>query len=85
MTTDSAGQGPVKRMVRRLVQVTSKRYESEDGFVMQREEGQTPNGNQISGRWVLRDSSGEWVGFDQYRQDLAEQNGFSVRDVWDAD
>jgi hypothetical protein len=63
-------------MTKQLVQTTEERYESADGFVMQREEGETPNGNKIFGRWVLRDPNGNWVDFDQYRHDLAERYGF---------
>jgi uncharacterized phage-associated protein len=32
---------------------------------MQREDGKTPNGNDISGRWVLRDDKFNWVDFVQ--------------------
>lgn len=40
-------------------------------FTLAREHGKTPNGNELNGRWVLRDAKGEWVDFDQYRHDLA--------------
>jgi hypothetical protein len=57
-----------------------KRYESEDGYVMQREQGKTPNGNEIGGRWVLRDPLGNMVEIDQYRNDLAERHHLDLRD-----
>jgi hypothetical protein len=49
---------------------------SEDGYVMSREFGKTPSGNELRGRWVLRNADGAWVDFDQYRSDLAQRNGF---------
>lgn len=45
-----------------------------DGWLMRREYGNTPNGNPVDGRWVLRNERGEWVDFDKYRNDLAERN-----------
>lgn len=50
-------------------------YQAENGFTARREEGLTPNGNPVAGRWVLRDASGAWVDHNQYRHDLFEQNG----------
>lgn len=41
---------------------------------MKREYGETPNGNNLSGRWVLRDAKGIMLDFDQYRNDLAERH-----------
>lgn len=57
-------------MTRPIYQVTEDRYESLDGWVMAREEGLTPNGNQFNGAWVLRDPAGEYVGHDKYRFDM---------------
>jgi hypothetical protein len=51
-------------------------YAAENGFKMQREYGLTPNGNPLSGRWVLRNEKGEFIDFDQYRHDLMEHNNF---------
>lgn len=49
-------------------------YTSDCGYTMRREKkGTTPNGNPIGNRWVLR-KEGEFVDFDQYRNDLAERN-----------
>ena len=48
-------------------------YSSKDGFVMKREYGTLRNGNDIGGRWVLRDSQGEMLAVDQYRHDLADR------------
>ena len=47
------------------------------GFVMKREEGKTPNGNNIARRWVLRNEEGEYLDMDVYRSDLAER--FNLR------
>lgn len=44
-------------------------------WTMARENGLTPAGNHVNGRWVLR-RDGEWVDFDKYRSDLAERNRF---------
>ncbi len=59
-------------MNRRMIEVQPGRYESHDGYMMQREYGMTPNGNQLNGRWVLRDSAGKMLDFDRYQNDLAE-------------
>lgn len=48
---------------------------AENGVTARREYGLTPNGNPISGRWVLRDAGGRWIDFDQYQHDLFERNG----------
>lgn len=53
--------------------VNDHMYKSDD-LVMSREDGKTPNGNEIGRRWVLRDSFGKWIDFDTYRYDLAERN-----------
>lgn len=40
-----------------------------------REHGKTPQGNELNGRWVLRDSEGNWIDHDQYRSDLFSRHG----------
>ena len=53
--------------------VENQHYEGriDDSVVtLMREEGETPNGNQFAGRWVLR-IDGEYIDHDQYRYDLA--------------
>jgi hypothetical protein len=55
-------------------------YLGEDGTTMKREYGETPNGNNLNGSWVLRDSNGEWVDFNQYRNDLACHHNLDLRD-----
>lgn len=57
-------------------EVSEDAYEGDGGFAMRREQGKTPNGNEIAGRWVLRDAQGDWVDVDQYRFDLMERHGF---------
>ena len=54
------------------------KYVGESGWVMARENGLTPNGNQLGGRWVLRDPHGEYVDHDQYRHDLAERHNIHL-------
>ena len=43
----------------------------ETGHMLRREEGDTPNGNPLSNRWVLR-IKGEFIDFSAYRNDIAE-------------
>lgn len=47
------------------------RYESQDGWVMQREDGIGPHGYPLNGQWVLRNPEGTLIDFDKYRNDLA--------------
>jgi len=56
--------------------ITESSYEGA-GMTMAREEGLTPNGNEMNNKWVLRDDTGTMIDFDQYRSDLAERN-----DIW---
>lgn len=49
-------------------------YVTEDGGTVKREEGLTPNGNPINGRWVYRDATGTFIDVDQYRHDLFEHH-----------
>ena len=76
-----------KRVVPRKVNVLvrsmfetdeNKRWASKDQWTMTREYGNTPNGNPINGRWVLRDHRGWWVDFDKYSSDLAERNNLNL-------
>lgn len=57
----------------------AKQFQSEDGKTLKREDGTTPNGNPMGGRWVLRDAVGALVDFDQYRNDLAERYHLGLR------
>jgi hypothetical protein len=66
---------PVRR---KMAQAEEDVYVSDDGFRMVREQGLTPNGNRIGGRWVLRGPQGEWIDVDQYRHDLMERHGFET-------
>ena len=59
-------------------QVEPEVYKSDNGFVMRRERGLTPNGNEIGGHWVLRDKDGNWVDYHQYRNDLFEHPALKV-------
>lgn len=53
-------------------------YVSDDGYTMRREQGIGPNGNSISGKWVLRNPDGKWINCDMYRDDLASSYGFKI-------
>lgn len=52
----------------------SERYQLSEGHSAQREVGLTPNGNPLSGRWVLRNGNGDYVDMDAYRHDLFERH-----------
>ena len=57
-----------------------ERYHFENGLTMARESGTlTPNGNDVAGRWVLRNGTGEWVDYDRYRNDLAERHDLELQ------
>ena len=63
-------------LVRRMIETDEgKRYASKDYWTLEREYGCTPNGNPITGRWVLRDNQGLWIDCDRYRNDVSERNG----------
>ena len=64
----------VEGVVRFLHPFDQDKYATEDGWMMRREYGETPNGNPVAGRWVLRNQRGEWIDFDKYSSDLAERN-----------
>jgi hypothetical protein len=53
-------------------------YRSEDGWSLSRESGLTPAGNDIGGRWVLRDALGFWVDMGMFRHDLAEEHSLKL-------
>jgi len=53
-------------------------YRSNDGWIIRREYGRTPNGNLLKGSWVLRDEKGNWIDFHQFRHDLFEHNDFRL-------
>lgn len=65
-------------MKTQMIRINDDRYEGEDGCVMAREYGKTPNGNNMNGRWVLREAQGAMVDFDQYSNDLAERNNLRI-------
>lgn len=58
-----------------MIEVEPDVYRAANGFTARREDGLTPNGNPVGQRFVLRDTAGNWIDFDQYRHDLFERNG----------
>lgn len=66
-----------KKFMRKL---SEDKYESENRYTMQREYGETPNGNEVNGRWVLRNDQKKFIDYNQYRQDLAEKYGFIINE-----
>ena len=61
-----------------MIQIADEQYASAAGHKMAREHGKTPNGNDLRGSWVLRDSAGEMIDFDWNMHDLLERQNFSV-------
>lgn len=60
-----------------MIEVHSELLIAANGTQIAREYNtRTPNGNSVSGHWVLRDVNGIFIDFDQYRHDLMERNGF---------
>lgn len=53
---------------------SNQSYCSDDGWSLNREQGETPNGEPIDGRWVLRNPLGEFLDVDQYRHDMAARH-----------
>jgi len=53
-------------------------YVFENGYRLRREDGKTPNGNDMNMRWVLRSDSGCFIDFDKYRSDIADRNELSI-------
>lgn len=53
-------------------------YRGTNGWVMRREHGLTPNGNEIDGRWVLRDEQSAWIDVNRYRNDIVERYGLKL-------
>jgi hypothetical protein len=47
------------------------------GYVLNREYGKTPNGNDLNGKWVLR-LDGKFIDFDKYRNDLIERHNIKL-------
>lgn len=58
-----------------MVEVEHDVYRAGNGFTARREGGESPNGNPVAQRWVLRDPTGAWVDFNQYRHDLFAHHG----------
>ncbi len=61
-----------------LFGVSDDEYRGADGTIIRREYADTPNGNPLAGRWVLRNPLGSFVSFDQYRNDIAEKYGLRL-------
>lgn len=58
--------------------VEKQGFRFSNGWKMAREQGETPNGNPIDDRWVLRNENGDWIDCDRYRADLAERHGLKL-------
>ena len=54
-------------------------YESECGLVLKREyKSLSPGGNEMGGRWVLRENMDILIDWGQYRNDIAEHNNLDL-------
>jgi len=63
----------------KMASVSDTEWRAPDGeYVMRRENGLTPNGNPLNGRWVLRDAGGAFLDFDRYSNDLAERHNLRL-------
>ena len=59
--------------------VNEGEYRTKDSALsMKREYGTTPNGNPMSGRWVLRDTGDVMLDFEKYSNDLAERHALKL-------
>ena len=54
-------------------------YRSDKGHTVKREYGKTPNGTDLLGRWVFRNTNGDFKDFDQYRNSLAVRNHLELK------
>ena len=54
-------------------------YLSDKGHTVKREYGKTPNGNDLGGWWVYRNTKGDFKDFSQYRADLAFRNHLELK------
>lgn len=61
-----------------MIQLFANEYKSSCGLSLRREYGLTPNGNEINGRWVLRDKDGNFLDFGTYRNDLCEHHNLEI-------
>lgn len=59
--------------------VSCDEYRSEKGHTVKREYGKTPNGNDLQGRWVYRNTKGDMKDFSLYRHDLAFRNHLELK------
>lgn len=53
-------------------------WKSEKHSVEREWASHTPNGNPMSGRWVLRNKYGIMIDFDTYVNDLADRHGLDL-------
>lgn len=61
-----------------LKKINNNEYHTEDGGVIKREYGDTPNGNKLNGAWVYRDKDGKMLDWDRYLNDLIDHYSFKV-------
>jgi hypothetical protein len=75
-TTETPSTARIK--IKMVEIVNDHKYQDDAGRTMTREYGLTPNGNQLNGRWVLRDQKGQWIDMDKYRFDLSERHDIQL-------
>jgi hypothetical protein len=63
------------------VSTVSKGYMNKDVGI-KREYGKSPNGNDLSGAWVLRGLNKEWIDHDFFLYDLLERNNLKINPLY---
>lgn len=66
-------------MKTKLIEVNPNESYEGTVYTLQREHtGETPNGNPLSGHWVLRNKVGDFLDVDAYRNDIAERHNLEL-------
>jgi len=63
-----------------MLRAESGTYSNDLGYTLGREYGKTPNGNNMRGRWVLRDNNSKMLDFDRYINDISERHEIKLED-----
>lgn len=66
---------------RELLNISDDEFRGEDGTTLKREYGETPRGNPMNGRWVLRGPGGELIDFDRSLNDLVSHYDLNLLEI----
>ena len=61
-----------------LEKVDKEKYQGEKHSIQREWDIKTPNGNDMNGRWVLRNQYGIIIDFDQYINDLTDRHNMDI-------